>query len=164
MNIILYRLIGPHSYVCTHICTYIYVYVYVHIYTNTYLQVYHTIHTIPTYTCIYTVVRYRYMDICIYMNTCRHKYIYTHIKYWSYIYLCMYNCICVHVYWYLCVSRWGSGGGRRGCGGWDEGEGKPLRVTKAPYLINCTFCLINVTHEYKICKALSKFTLFKELN
>ena len=37
-------------------------------------------------------------------------------------------------------------------------------LPKLPSLINCTFCLINVTHEYKICKALSKFTLFKELS
>lgn len=37
-------------------------------------------------------------------------------------------------------------------------------LQKLPSLINCTFWLINVTHEYKICKALSKFTLFKELN
>lgn len=38
------------------------------------------------------------------------------------------------------------------------------KLQTLPSLINCTFCLINVTHEYKICKALSKFTLFKELN
>lgn len=38
------------------------------------------------------------------------------------------------------------------------------KLRTLPSLINCTFCLINVTHEYKICKALSKFTLFKELN
>lgn len=60
----------------------------------------------------------------------------------------------------------GRGGRRRGkCSAQRKRENTNCsELQKLPSLINCTFCLINVTHEYKICKALSKFTLFKELH